>query len=398
MDQPDIPHLIPLGLAERMEPMDLNLKKLIAGRLLIQGTSGAGKSWAIRRILEKSANLIQQIIVDPDGEFIELAGKYEIPTASLRSLTPDAAAALGERVRRHRTSILVNATELDPDSFAERIAAFLGALVDQTQEHWHPALLVIDEAHLVAPQGASRSSDGAAKRLATGALIDVMARGRKRGIGTIIATQRLAKLAQSVASEAANVMIGQNMLMRDMVRAGELLGWTAEKAEVLRDLTPGHFYVVGPALSNYPKKVLVGSVKTRHAGETPDLTLPPDFDIDQARALLEIDAIQSPEIKPIVSPVSFRTGDRFHRFVMMPEAVTALRILHALAEISPNASEAENLRNHLSVTPDDMASALTLLAGEKMIETRVLSGEQLIRLSSDLRRSVSALPVTRLAS
>ncbi len=402
MDAEKVPHLIPLGLAERMEPISLDLRKVLAGRLLIQASSGGGKSWAVRRILEKTNGLIQQIIIDPDGEFVELARASDIPIAKLSYLTADATAALAERVRRHRTSLLIDATDIGTDDFAERIASFLGSLVDQPREHWHPLLLVVDEAHLVAPQGASRSADQDAKRSAVAALIDVMARGRKRGIGTILATQRFAKLAQSVAAEAVNVMIGQNMLMTDLIRAGKLLGWTAEKAQVLTDLTPGHFYAFGPALANYPKKVLVGTVRSTHMGATPDLTLPPDLDAEEATKLLELDAIQSAEpVSPTYgAPVSAtpKSSDRLHRFAMLPESITALRVLRALADVSPNAIERDDVSRHLVVDREEIDRALSVLAAEKMIETRIVGSEHLIRLSADMRRMNNVVPIARLAS
>lgn len=53
-------------------PVGIDLQKLIDGRLLIQGISGAGKSWTLRRIMEQTAGRMPQIVVDPEGEFSEL--------------------------------------------------------------------------------------------------------------------------------------------------------------------------------------------------------------------------------------------------------------------------------------------------------------------------------------
>ena len=54
----------------------LDLEELLATRLLVQGNSGSGKSHLLRRLLEQSANLVQQAIIDPEGDFVTLADKF----------------------------------------------------------------------------------------------------------------------------------------------------------------------------------------------------------------------------------------------------------------------------------------------------------------------------------
>src|SRR5215203_4369037 len=51
----------------------LDLEELLATRLLVQGNSGSGKSHLLRRLLEQSANLVQQVVIDPEGDFVTLA-------------------------------------------------------------------------------------------------------------------------------------------------------------------------------------------------------------------------------------------------------------------------------------------------------------------------------------
>lgn len=70
---------IDLGLSDLGGMIRLDLEKLLDGRLLFQGTSGAGKSWTLRRILEQTHGLIQQIVIDPEGEFVSLAQHCDYP-------------------------------------------------------------------------------------------------------------------------------------------------------------------------------------------------------------------------------------------------------------------------------------------------------------------------------
>lgn len=59
------------------EGLTLDLEALIPSRLLVQANSGGGKSWAIRRLLEQTHGHVQQIVLDPEGEFSSLREKHD---------------------------------------------------------------------------------------------------------------------------------------------------------------------------------------------------------------------------------------------------------------------------------------------------------------------------------
>src|SRR3546814_683157 len=63
---------VPIGSHSRGE-LSLQLERLMAGRLLIQGSSGAGKSRTLRKIIEEAFDFTTIILVDPEGEFGNLA-------------------------------------------------------------------------------------------------------------------------------------------------------------------------------------------------------------------------------------------------------------------------------------------------------------------------------------
>ena len=81
----------------------LDLEELLATRLLVQGNSGSGKSHLLRRLLEQSANLVQQAIIDPEGDFVTLADSsamwWSMPPAAraICSASPPACASTGSR-------------------------------------------------------------------------------------------------------------------------------------------------------------------------------------------------------------------------------------------------------------------------------------------------------------
>ena len=214
---------VPLGTTSA-GPLELSLEKLLAGRLLIQGSSGAGKSQTLRRIVEEAFDYLTTIIVDPEGEFGNLAEHIGATTLRGAELTAEGLTTAALRAREHRLALHLDLTDLEPDERIGKAAAFFSGLIAAPREHWTNTVLVaIDEAHLLAPHLAASARDAETRRLGVATLTDLCSRGRKRGIGTVLATQRLAKLAGSVISELHNVLIGLNIFDRDISRAADLV-------------------------------------------------------------------------------------------------------------------------------------------------------------------------------
>lgn len=265
-------------------PAVMDLEELLGTRLLVQGNSGSGKSHLIRRMLEQSANKVQQCIIDPEGDFVSLSEEYgHVVIEANRSEAE--LQEIGERVRIHRASAVLNLESLDVDQQMRAAAIFLNALFDADREHWYPCLVVVDEAQLFAPSAAGEVSDDA-RKLSLGAMTNLMCRGRKRGLAGVIATQRLAKLAKNVAAEASNFLMGRTFLDIDMARAADLLGMDKREAERFRDLARGSFIALGPAISRKPMPVQVGTVITKARGSTPKLAPPPEQTAEERSAII----------------------------------------------------------------------------------------------------------------
>lgn len=62
---------------ETDEIVSLNLEKLVSGRCLVQANSGGGKSYKLRKILEVTNKHVQQIVIDPEGEYSTLREKFD---------------------------------------------------------------------------------------------------------------------------------------------------------------------------------------------------------------------------------------------------------------------------------------------------------------------------------
>lgn len=240
--------------------ININLEKLLDSRMLIQAGSGGGKSYALRKTIETVGNKVQQIIIDPEGEFVTLREKFDFALISKDGDIPLSikyAETLAHKLLETGVSAIIDLYELKHYDRIIFVKRFLDALVNAPKEYWHSCLLYIDEAHIFCPESSKSES--------MSSVIDVCTRGRKRGICTILATQRLSKLHKDAAAECRNKMIGLTGLDIDRKRAGDELGMSS-KADILnlRQLAAGEFYAFGPAISNQVVKFYVTKVITTH--------------------------------------------------------------------------------------------------------------------------------------
>lgn len=276
---------IDIGRDQSGQTIAIDLAELLATRLLVQGNSGSGKSHLLRRLLEECAGQVQQIVIDPEGDFVTLADAFGHVVIDAGAYSAREIEELALRVRQHRASVVLALDELEVEQQIRCAALFLTALFDAPREHWYPALVVVDEAQMFAPAAAGEMNDEV-RRLTLAAMTNLMCRGRKRGLAGIVATQRLAKLAKNVAAEASNFLMGRTFLDIDMQRAADLLGMDRRQAERIRDLQRGQFLGLGPAISRRPVAVHVGAVRTSGRGGSQALIPLPEAAEGAMEALL----------------------------------------------------------------------------------------------------------------
>lgn len=281
------------------QPAMLDIEELLATRLLVQGNSGSGKSHLLRRLLEQSAEWVQQVIIDPEGDFVTLSEKYgHLVVDGERS--EGELAGIASRIRKHRVSCVLSLEGLEIDDQMRAAATFLNAMFDADHEHWYPVLVVVDEAQMFAPAAGGEVAEDA-RKMSLGAMTNLMCRGRKRGLAGVIATQRLAKLAKNVAAEASNFLMGRTFLDIDMARAADLLGMDRRQAEMFRDLKRGNFVGLGPALSRRPLPIAIGDVETQARSSSPKLMPMPETVVDVE------DLIFTPDAEELTRPITRRT-------------------------------------------------------------------------------------------
>ncbi|PZQ21353.1 MAG: ATP-binding protein [Sphingopyxis macrogoltabida] len=286
---------IEIGTDSGGKAVQVNIQELLATRLLVQGNSGSGKSHLLRRLLEESAGLVQQVVIDPEGDFVTLADRYHHVVVNAGDYSEREIAAIGARIRAHRASVILALDTLEIEAQMNCAAIFLNALFDAPRDHWYPALVVVDEAQMFAPSASGDVSD-TVRRASLSAMTNLMCRGRKRGLAGAIATQRLAKLAKNVAAEASNFLMGRTFLDIDMARAADLLGMERRQAEQIRDLERGCFLGLGPAITRRPVSIRIGATSTHaRSGAHGLIPLPDAGDGDmQATLFGDLDTVPAP--------------------------------------------------------------------------------------------------------
>ena len=224
----------------------LDIDELIRSKALIQGNSGAGKSGLIRVIVEQVNLRVPTLIIDPESEFASLREKLDmILVADNGEIKPDVRSAglLARKLAELGASAILDLYELKGEGKHLWVRNFLEGLMALPRKLWRPMLRIMDEAQLFAPEKGFGDSD------ALEAVQDWQFRGRKHGLGSILATPRLAALNKNV-SGANNIFIGRTSLDVDVKRAAKLIGKSEKDATVeLRELGKRRFFCFGPALN-----------------------------------------------------------------------------------------------------------------------------------------------------
>lgn len=349
--------------------LPIDVTRLLESRMLIQSNSGGGKSHALRRVLEQTAPAVQQIVIDPEGEFASLREKFDYiicaPTGGDALAAPATAAALARAVWESGVSAIIDIYELKAHDRIAFVRRFVDALVNAPKAIWHPTLVVIDEVHIFAPQVGQAESLGAVTDLAT--------RGRKRGLSLLGATQRLAKLHKDVAAELLNKLIGRTGLDVDAARAADELGLPLREARaVLRDLEPGQFFAYGPALSRAVVRTVIGPVQTTHpqSGQR-TMTAPPPASQSLMKKLSKLEGLQRATAEEAQSVEQLRAElakanaqvAALSKGTGVPEAEVQRRIASAL-KAAPAAAPAPRMNRQAIAALAKISEGLQALQGE----------------------------------
>lgn len=244
---------------ETKKEAPIDLDEIIKSRALFQANSGGGKSYLLRKFLEQSHGKVQQIIIDPEGEFPTLREKYEYILVGKDGadiqIDTRYASLLAKKLMETGANAILDLYEMSTFERIRFVKVFLDALVNLPKSLWHKCIVVIDEIHVFAPE----SSKGRSESLES--VAGLASRGRKRGYALVGATQKLSKFHKDVAAELNTKFTGRCVLDIDQKRAAAELG--LKDHTELRKLKY-EFYAFGPAISGEVIKVKAYKAETTH--------------------------------------------------------------------------------------------------------------------------------------
>ncbi|MGI0078763.1 MAG: ATP-binding protein, partial [Nitrososphaerales archaeon] len=248
------------------QPFDVNAELVATGRTCVIGTSGSGKSYTVGVICEELCkNQIPFVIIDIEGEYSGLKEKYEAiwigddEKCDLNWKGLDLNILAQNALDSVPLILDLSETERPKD----KVGTFLSAVYQEISKRRTPYLVVLEEADRFAPQSGQRLQ----------IFDEVARRGRKRGLGLMLCTQRPSLIDKNILSQCANQIVGKLVIKNDLQSVAQFFPGHGLPNQ-LTALGPGQFFVMG-GLCPAPTLVKFRVRETKHGGVTPRLVTQP---------------------------------------------------------------------------------------------------------------------------
>ncbi len=249
--------------ASKAGPFAIDANLIATGRTCVLGSSGSGKSYAVGVLCEELCrNNVPFAIVDTEGEHTGLKEKFEtmwvgedtdsdlswegLDLADLARQAPDI------------PPLILDVSDLsDPKG---KVATFMEALYSTLTDRKTPYLVVVEEADKFVPQYGQRVPIFA----------EVARRGRKRGMGLMICSQRPSLVDKNVLSQCGNQLIGKLIIQNDLQSVAQFFPGKGLPKE-LTTLKAGQFFAMG-GFAPVPSLVAIKKRVTKPGGVTPAIS------------------------------------------------------------------------------------------------------------------------------
>jgi uncharacterized protein len=248
--------------------VQLTLNDLIGSRIAILGISGSGKTNTVAVLLEGMLERgLPMTILDPEGEYWGLREKFQLVIAGrgkrvdLELESPDQARQLAKLSHQEGFSVILDVSGLKKAAREELIFAYMESLWESAEEVRKPYEVVLEEAHLFVPERG--------KSALLELLDDLASRGRKRGLGTILSSQRSAKVSKDFLTQAEGYFLQRVVHPSDMSVYKDLIPLASKEVEeTVGRLGRGQAVYLK---NHVPQVVQIKERDTYHPGATPEL-------------------------------------------------------------------------------------------------------------------------------
>ncbi len=238
--------------------IDLDPQNVLTGRCCIIGQSGSGKSYLVGVIVEELCKAgLPFAIIDTEGEYASLKSAFRIilvgeDGADLPTDT-DPSRLFRSSIEGNVPIVFDISEVLEKDKYVDSILTSLYKTEDKIRS---PYLVIIEEADKFCPQVVRKERNP---------IEEISVRGRKRGIGLMVATQRPANISKNVLAQCSYGFIGKLTTEND-IRAIDILFEDKKRLLAIPKLSTGEFTAFG---LGYDDPFHIKQRSVLHTGSTP---------------------------------------------------------------------------------------------------------------------------------
>ncbi len=240
------------------EGIEIDVQTMMTGRGCIIGQSGSGKSFLMGVIAEELCRYRMPFcVIDTEGEYRALKSQFNVIVVGGESkdlsLDMDWTKIFEASIANEVPIVLDVSDVIDKKGLVFKALEALYQLENSARK---PYLVLIEEADKFAPQVVGKGAN---------IIEEISVRGRKRGIGLLIATQRPANISKNVLSQCSYGFIGKLTIENDL-SAVKILFDSRDKLVAITKLGVGEFVPFG---LDYDTNFRVKGRVVRHIGSTP---------------------------------------------------------------------------------------------------------------------------------
>lgn len=252
---------------DNTKQLQLPTQTLVGRSVAVLGITGSGKSNTAGVLIEELlANGLPLAIVDIEGEYWGLKERFEILVAGRSEhaeleVYAEGAGKLAEISLRRGIPVILDLSDFTQEEAYAFLLEYFKSLWAVSTATRQPYQIVLEEAHEFVPQGTNTPLKQMLTRIAL--------RGRKRGLGIILVSQRSAKVEKDVLTQASLLFLHKVVHPIDLKVYKDLIPLPANEVEdLVRRLRPGEAIM----LFNHQASVIQLRLRhTFHVGSTPTL-------------------------------------------------------------------------------------------------------------------------------
>lgn len=252
----------------------------VTQRISILGRTGTGKSYTAGVLVEEALKARQQVVImDPKGDWWGLRASADGKAAGMPitimggehgdvPLDPNAGTLVADIIISEGISVVLDLSLFESKAEEIRFAtAFLDRLYRKNRK---PVLFVCDEADVFAPQKPEKNETTMLNRMET-----VCRRGRSKGIGVVLVSQRSAALHKGCLSQTELMIAHQTTAPQDKkaIEYWVVAHGDEEQHEFfmgnVTKLAKGHAIAWSPSWLNIFKAIKVRVKETYDSSQTP---------------------------------------------------------------------------------------------------------------------------------